>query len=140
MTNLFEPKKSKFKKYFRAKPCQRISKQINYVRLISSSIGLKILSFGFISSVQFQAIKHVISKKIKKLGKCVFNAFPNVAKTKKKEAGRMGKGKGNLKIWVYRVRPGFILCEINTSTLSVGVEALISAQHRLPIKTAIIFK
>ena len=76
----------------------------------------------------------------KKIGKCIFNAFPNVAKTKKKEAGRMGKGKGNLKIWVYRVRPGFILCEINTSILNKGIEALISAQHRLPIKTSIIFK
>jgi large subunit ribosomal protein L16 len=139
MSKTFEPLKLKYKKYFRAKTLRRVHNTLEYSRLKFSSLGLKILTFGFISSIQLFSVKQSIFKKIKKIGKCIFNCFPNSVKSKKKEAGRMGKGKGDFKIYVFRLKPGFILCELKVSIQQVGIDALKSAQYRLPIKTAIIY-
>jgi len=138
MSKTFEPSKLKYKKYFRAKTFRKIHNTLKYSRLNFSSLGLKILTFGFISSIQFFSIKQSILKKIKKIGKCIFNCFPNAVKSKK-EAGRMGKGKGDFKIYVFRVKPGFILCELKVSIQKLGIEALKSAQYRSPIKTIIVY-
>jgi len=50
----------------------------------------------------------------------------------------MGKGKGNVDHWIFKVKPGFILYEIETSFISVAIKALKRGQIRLPIKTKII--
>jgi UDP-3-O-[3-hydroxymyristoyl] N-acetylglucosamine deacetylase len=52
---------------------------------------------------------------------------------------RMGKGKGAVDHWVFKVRPGFVLYEIETSFTSLGIKALEAGQIRLPIKSKIIF-
>ena len=69
---LFIPKFSKFKKSFRAKPIKRIYKKIDHPSIINGSIGLKILSSGLMSSDQLQAIRQVINKIIKRIGKIQF--------------------------------------------------------------------
>jgi large subunit ribosomal protein L16 len=101
-------------------------------------IGLKILSFGFITSNQFKTASQLLNKIIKRIGTVQFFAFPNASVTVTAKASRMGKRKGAINHWVYKVRPGFILCEINTPNLKVGVKALQSLQFRLPVLTKII--
>ena len=50
----------------------------------------------------------------------------------------MGKGKGNVDHWVFKVTSGIVLCEIETSNPVIGLKAMQAAQFRLPIKTKII--
>jgi large subunit ribosomal protein L16 len=51
----------------------------------------------------------------------------------------MGKGKGSVDHWIFKVKPGFVLYEIETEFISVGIKALESGQIRLPLKSRIIF-
>jgi large subunit ribosomal protein L16 len=52
----------------------------------------------------------------------------------------MGKGKGNLDRWVFKVRSGTMLCEIQTPNILIGLKSLKLAQYKLPIKTKIVNK
>jgi large subunit ribosomal protein L16 len=47
----------------------------------------------------------------------------------------MGKGKGNVDRWVFKVRSGTLLCEIDTTDILLGLKALKLAQIKIPIKT-----
>jgi large subunit ribosomal protein L16 len=79
-----------------------------------------------------------LSKKIKKQGRVKVNIFPDTPISKKPIEVRMGKGKGNVDHWVFKVKPGFILFEVETSSISTAIKALEAGQIRLPIKTKII--
>jgi large subunit ribosomal protein L16 len=52
----------------------------------------------------------------------------------------MGKGKGNVDHYIFKVRAGIILYEIETSFTVLATRALQLAQRRLPFKTKIILK
>lgn len=138
MFKSFEPKKFKYKKTFRVHTIRNIAKTQTPFVLSKSELGLKALSFGLLSSIHFQAIKQTIVKHIKKIGILIFNGFPNRFKTKKKDNGRMGKGKGSDKFWFFCIKPGFIFCKILTSFPKIGKKALLAIQYRLPFKTKII--
>jgi large subunit ribosomal protein L16 len=135
---LFIPKFSKFKKSFRAKPIKRVYKNVDHPIIINGSIGLKILSSGLMSSEQLQAVRQVINKIIKKIGKIQFFAFPTGTVSEKSIGSRMGKGKGGKNIWVCKLQPGFIFCTINTSVIYIAKRALKAAQYRMPVATKII--
>ena len=48
---------------------------------------------------------------------------------------RMGSGKGNVELWVTRVKPGRILFEVDGISVELAKEALGLAAAKLPIKT-----
>jgi large subunit ribosomal protein L16 len=135
---LFIPKFSKFKKSFRARPIKRIYKKIDYPSIINGSVGLKILSSGLISSDQLKAVRQVISKIIKRVGKVKFFSFPNATVSKKSLGSRMGKGKGGKNFWVFKLQPGFMFCIVNTALINIAKNALKAAQYRMPVATKII--
>ena len=51
----------------------------------------------------------------------------------------MGKGKGNVDRWVFKVRSGMILFEAESEFKSLVVKALKLVQLRLSIRTRIVF-
>ena len=51
----------------------------------------------------------------------------------------MGKGKGAVDHWVFKIQPGIFIVEIETNAISTAVKALTRARIRLPILTKIIF-
>lgn len=134
---LFTPKKNKKKNHRPRLKC-RVYKNISYPSLLTGVLGLKALTFGFISPKQLVAIRAVINKNIKKSGTLRFFVFPNAGLSSKPEASRMGKGKGKIESWVYRIQPGCVLCEINTSNSLKAMKALKKAQYKMPIPTKII--
>jgi large subunit ribosomal protein L16 len=103
------------------------------------SIGLKALAPGRLTSKQIEAVRQSINKVIKKQGRLKINIFPDTPISKKPIEVRMGKGKGSVDHWVFKVKPGFVLYEIETAFLSLAIKALEAGQIRLPIKTRIIF-
>jgi large subunit ribosomal protein L16 len=50
----------------------------------------------------------------------------------------MGSGKGNPEGWVAVVRPGRVMFELAGVSESLAREAMLRAQHKLPIKTKFI--
>ena len=50
----------------------------------------------------------------------------------------MGKGKGSPEYWVYRVKPGRVIFEIDGVSDTVAKESFDRAASKLPIKTKII--
>jgi len=136
---LFIPKKSKFKKRQKGKRLNTINKVFTLNKLPFGSLGLKATSTGHMTSKQIATLRQTINKLIKKRGKLKINIFPNTPISKKPLEVRMGKGKGAIDRWIFKVRCGTVLCEIQTPSLFIGVQALKLAQYKMPLKTKIIY-
>jgi large subunit ribosomal protein L16 len=137
---LLSPRRFKYKKQQKGRSFNKINSNLKdqLSPLKFGSVGLKALSPGRLTAKQIQSVRQCINKRIKKLGRLKVNIFPDTPISKKPIEVRMGKGKGNVDHWVSKIRPGFILYEIETSSISIAIKALKSGQIRLPIKTKII--
>jgi large subunit ribosomal protein L16 len=135
---MFTPKKSKFKKQQKGSFFNRINSSVSSNKLCFGSLGLKAISFDRITSKQVETIRQSLNKFMKKLGKVIINIYPNVPISQKPLEVRMGKGKGSVSHWVFKVKPGFILCEIATDQLKVAKRALLSLKKKMNLKTKII--
>jgi large subunit ribosomal protein L16 len=134
------PRKTKFKKQQKGKAFNRInSTSIEPYSLKFGSIGLKALTSGRVTAKQIESVRQSISKIIKKQGHLRINVFPDTPISKKPIEVRMGKGKGAVDHWVFKVKPGFILYEIETAYTSLAIKALESGKIRLPIQSKIVF-
>ena len=135
----YTPKKTKFKKQQKGKAFNRVYKNINSNQLFQGSIGLKSLDFGRITSKQLETIRQSINKVIKKSGTVFLNIFPNTPISKKPVEIRMGKGKGAVDHWIFKIKPGYVICEIATQNIPLALKAFRTAQFRFPLKTKIIY-
>jgi len=137
---LLSPRRFKYKKQQKGRSFNKINSKSKEYRsgLSFGSVGLKALSPGRLTAKQIQSVKQAINKKIKKLGRIKVNVFPDTPISKKPIEVRMGKGKGNVDHWIFKVKPGFILYEVETSYISIAIKALEAGQIRLPLKTKII--
>jgi large subunit ribosomal protein L16 len=137
---LLSPRNFKYKKQQKGKSSNKIigCSNTGLSSLKFGSVGLKSLSPGRLTAKQINSVRQSINKQIKKLGRLKVNIFPHTPITKKPVEVRMGKGKGNVDHWVFKVKPGFILYEIETPFLNIAIKALKLGQIRLPIKTKII--
>jgi len=136
---IFVPKKSKFKKQQKGRAFNKIYKNVDYDQLNLGSVGLKALDFGRITSKQLESTRQSINKIIKKSGRVIVNIYPDTPISKKPVEIRMGKGKGNVDHWIFKVQPGCVICEIETQFKSLALKALETAQTRFPVKTRIVF-
>ena len=137
---LLNPRNFKHRKQQKGRSFNKIigSSSENRIPLKFGSVGLKALSSGRVTAKQINSVRQAINKQIKKLGRLKVNVFPHIPITKKPIEVRMGKGKGNVDHWVCKVKPGFILYEIETSFSAIAIKALQRGQTRLPLKTKII--
>lgn len=136
---LFIPKKLKYKKCQKNVAFNKIKSNITFSKLKFGNVGLKALSFGKITSKQLITLRQSIKKIIKKKGKLKINAFSSIPVTKKSTGVRMGKGKGTVEHWIFKIKPGFILCEISTNSIPLAIKAFNTSKIRIPIFTKIIF-
>jgi large subunit ribosomal protein L16 len=135
---MFIPKQTKYKKQQKGKNFNRITNVYNIDKFNLGSISLKSIDSGRLNSKQIASMRQAIQKIIKKSGRLIVNIFPATPISKKPVEVRMGKGKGNVDHWVFKVTSGIVLCEIETSNPVIGFKAMQAAQFRLPIKTKII--
>lgn len=135
---LYVPKKWKFKKKQKGKKLNTINGVYTFESLPFNKLGLKAIETGHLTSKQIAALRQTINKVIKKKGKLRIHIFPNTQLTKKPLEVRMGKGKGNVDRWVFKVRSGTLLCEVDTPFPLIGIRALKLAQFKMPINTALI--
>ena len=135
---LFVPKKWKFRKKQKGKKLNTINKVYTSETLIYNKLGLKAKETGHMSSKQITALRQTVNKIMKKKGKVKINIFPTIQFTKKPLEVRMGKGKGNIDRWVFKVRSGTMLCEIETPFPLIGLKALKLAKFKIPLNTILI--
>jgi len=136
--NKFIPKNFKYKKVHKKVYINKlICLRLNYLK--ENPYGLKILSNGLLSSVVLEAARKSIKKKLKKVGILKINVFPNIPITKKSNGIRMGKGIGNIAQWVFPLKKGLILFELNNVSLNTAKIALKAASYKLPVKTKFIY-
>ena len=100
--------------------------------------GIQALEPGWITNRQIEAARIAMTRHIKRGGKVWITIFPDKPVTKKPAETRMGSGKGNPEGWVAVVRPGRVMFELAGVDERLAREAMLRAQHKLPIKTKFI--
>lgn len=129
---LLMPKKVKHRKWCkgRTKGVENRATELNF-----GSFGLKSMGTKWLTSRQLEAARRNIIRYMKKGGKIWIRVFPDKPVTSKGAEVPLGGGKGAVDHYVYPVRPGRIIFEIDGLKEDVAREALRGAAMKLPIKT-----
>lgn len=129
------PKKVKYRKVQRGTRAGR-SKGARDVAF--GEYGLQAVEPVWLTAQQIEAMRVTISRKLKKVGKLFLRVFPDKPVSKKPAETRMGKGKGNVELWVAVVKRDRIICEIAGLDEVAAKEVLRMAAYKLPMKTKIV--
>jgi large subunit ribosomal protein L16 len=131
------PRKVKYRKLRKgvSKGIETRGNQLNF-----GSFGLKSLGTRWISSRQIEASRRAILRYLKKGGKLWIRIFPAKPVTKKGIEVPMGGGKGAVDHYVFPIKPGRIIFELEGVKEEVAREALKRAADKLPVKTKFIKK
>jgi len=134
------PKKVKYRKWQtgRKNPAKLNLPDTRGIRLSFGSYGIKALEASRVKSNQIEAARRALSRALSKTGKVWIRIFPDRPYTAKAAEVGMGKGKGDLQGYVFEVRPGRVLFEVDGVSKEVAKEALRKAGTKLPIKVKFI--
>jgi large subunit ribosomal protein L16 len=130
------PKKVKHRKWQtnRQSPEKRSRPDTRGITVSYGSYGLMATSPSRVKSNQIEAARRVISRTLGKTGRVWIRIFPDRPITKKAAEVPMGKGKGDPDHFVFEVRPGRILFEIEGTTEEIAREAFRKATAKLPLQ------
>ncbi len=106
--------------------------------IANGSFGLKAVTPSRVTSNQIEAARKVLTRATAKSGKLWIRIFPDRPITAKPAEVGMGSGKGDLKHFVFEVRPGRVLFELDGVAESVARAHLKQAGSKLPVKTVIV--
>lgn len=108
------------------------------VELAFGEFGLKTMTHGLVTSRQIEAARRTILRYLKKGGKIWIRIFPDKPRTKKGTEVPMGGGKGGVDHYVFVVRPGRIVFELDGVSEDVAKKALRNAADKLSVRTRFI--
>lgn len=130
------PKKVKHRKWQtgRKSEAKRNTPDTRGITVAFGSFGLKATSASRVKSNQIEAARRVISRTLGKTGKIWIRIFPDKPMTKKAAELPMGKGKGDLDHYVFEVKPGRILFEVEGVSEELAKEAFRKATAKLPLQ------
>jgi large subunit ribosomal protein L16 len=106
--------------------------------LTFGTFGLRGLESRWISTRQIEAARRAIMRYLKKGGKIWIRTFPDKPVTKKGTEVPMGGGKGSVDHYVFPIKPGRVIFEVDGIKEEIAREALKKAAAKLPIKTKFI--
>jgi len=131
------PKKVKHRKWQkgRSEGIERRGTKISF-----GSYGLKALEAKWINSRQIEAARRAILRYLKKGGKLWIRIFPQKPVTAKGVEIPMGGGKGSVSHYVFPIKPGRILFELDGISEEFAHQAFKKAGDKLPIKTKFVKK
>lgn len=137
---MLAPKKVKYRKWqsARRQGARRVAPDTRGISIAFGSFGLKAMTQSRVTSNQIEAARRVLSKAAGKSAKIWIRIFPDRPFTRKPAEVRMGSGKGDLAGYIFDVRPGRILFELDGATEAVAREALRKAGTKLPVKVRIV--
>ena len=134
------PKKVKHRKWQtgRKSEAKRNAPDTRGITVSFGSFGLKATTESRVRSNQIEAARRVISRTLGKTGKIWIRIFPDKPITQKAAEVPMGKGKGDPDHFIFDVRPGRVLFEIDGVAETVAREALRKATAKLPLKAKVV--
>lgn len=134
------PKKVKHRKWQtqRLSPKRLMRPDTRGITLAFGSYALKAVSPARVTSNQIESARKVLTRATTKGGKLWVRIFPDRPITAKPAEVGMGSGKGDPKHYVFQVRPGRVLFELDGVSEDVAKAHLRQAGMKLPIRTTII--
>lgn len=131
------PKRVKFRKWQRG-ATKRNLKETKGTSLAFGAFGLKAQEAKWINSKQIEASRKAMARFVQRGGKFWIRIFPDKPITQKPPEVTMGGGKGDPVGYVFPVRPGRVIFEMDGISREDAQEALRKAAAKLPIKTKFI--
>lgn len=98
------------------------------------SYGIKAMETKWLTSRQIEAARRAIIRYLRKGGKLWIRVFPDKPVTQKGTEVPMGGGKGSVDHYVFSLKPGRIIFEIEGIKEEEAKEAFSRAADKLPIK------
>ncbi len=133
------PKKVKHRKWHKGRSKGRLV-ETRGTTLAYGSYGIQALEPYWLNSRQLEAGRRTITNFVKRGGKIWIRVFPDKPVTKKPPEVTLGGGKGNVDRYVFPVRPGRIIFEMDGIEEVVARRALQLAGHKLPFRTRFVKK
>lgn len=133
------PKRVKHRKWQKGRSRGRLV-ETRGVELNYGEFGLKALEPAWLNSKQIEAARKSITNHLKRGGRLWIRVFPDKPITQQAPEKTLGGGKGSVDHYVFPVRPGRIIFEIDGVAKELAMEALRLAGHKLPFKSKIIMK
>ena len=133
------PKKVKHRKWQKGRSRGRLVESrgllLNY-----GQYGLKATEAAWLTSQQIEAPRRTVTHFLKRQGRLWIRVFPDKPITKRPPETTMGGGKGSVDHYVFPVRPGRIILEVDGVAEATAREALRRAGYKLPFKSKVIAK
>jgi large subunit ribosomal protein L16 len=133
------PKKVKHRKWHKGRSRKR-KVETRGLHLSFGEYGLKALEPSWLDSRQIEAGRRTITNFLKREGRLWIRVFPDKPVTERPPEVTMGGGKGSVDHYVFPVRPGRIIYEIDGAAPDKMREALKRASYKLPFKCSIVSK
>ena len=134
------PKKVKHRKWQtgRKSPERLMRPDTRGITVAFGTYGLKATTASRITSNQIEAARKVLTRATGKTGKMWIRIFPDRPITAKPAEVGMGKGKGDPKYFVFEVRPGRVLFELDGVSEAIARDAMRRAGSKLPLKSVVV--
>ncbi len=133
------PKKVKHRKWQKGRSRKR-QVETRGLALAYGAYGIKALEAAWLTARQVEAARKTITNFLKRSGRLWIRVFPDKPVTLRPPETTMGGGKGSVDHYVFPVRPGRVLFEIDGVPEATAREALRLASFKLPVKSKIITK
>lgn len=134
------PKKVKHRKWQNARksPEKLARPDTRGITVAFGSHGMKATTAARVTSNQIEAARKVLTRATGKTGKMWIRIFPDRPVTAKPAEVGMGKGKGDPKGFVFEVRPGRVLFELDGVSDEKARDAIRRAGAKLPVKVNVV--
>jgi large subunit ribosomal protein L16 len=133
------PKKVKHRKWQKGRSRKR-SVETRGIELSYGSFGLKAMTGARLNSRQIEAGRKTITNFLKRAGRLWIRVFPDKPITLQAPEKTLGGGKGSVDHYVFLVRPGRIIYEIDGVPADTAKEALRLASFKMPFRSKVISK
>ncbi len=137
---MLSPKKAKFRKWQTGRKSEvRLHlPETRGITVAFGAFGLKAMTPARISSNQLEAARRALTRAAGKTAKVWTRIFPDRPVTQKAAEVGMGSGKGDVQKYVFEVRPGRVIFEVDGAPEAMAREALRKAGTKLPLKGRVI--
>ena len=133
------PKKVKHRKWQKGRSRKR-QVETRGLELSYGNFGLKATESAWMTSRQIESARKTITNYLKRDGRLWIRIFPDKPITLQAPEKTLGGGKGSVDHYVFPVKPGRVLFEIDGVDGVTAKEALRRAGYKLPVKSRVVSK
>ena len=132
---MMQPKKTKFAK-FQKITVSGVAQKCNSVEF--GAYGLVVAKNVKLSGKQLESIRKVVSRTMNRSGALYMRVFPQLPVTKKPVGTRMGGGKSGVEEWIFPVKQGTVIMEVDNVCEELAIDALNKAKFKLSVPCFVI--